>query len=166
MPDERHDTDAAEEAFRELVVSARVYYRNDKRVDFAEWQHLINEANELGLDEQDALRAARQATGNDKWSPPLPPPVGASIDGSLGMRVGSAADSLEAVSLDASGGEVMTSRLKAGLVINGTYRLEEQIGAGGMGVVWRAVHTKLGTRSGDQVSEASDGRGSCSTLPS
>jgi eukaryotic-like serine/threonine-protein kinase len=139
----REDDNEAEgapnvEAFRELVMSARVYYRNDKRVDWAEWQHLMNEAREHGLTDEDALRAAREAIGSDKWSPPLPPPAES--------RSGSDANSLNAISLNtATDGEVNVSRLKPGIVINGTYRLEEEIGSGGMGVVWRAVHTNLGT---------------------
>lgn len=131
------------EAFRELVVSARVYYRNDKAIDFAEWQHLTNEAVEHGLTDEDALRAAREAMGNNAWSPPLAPPA-SSLSGS-GARSGSG-DSLEAVSLrSADQASTTARRLKKGVLINDTYRLEEEIGSGGMGVVWRAVHTKLGT---------------------
>jgi len=130
------------DAFRELVVSARVYYRNDKAIDYAEWQHLTNEAIEHGLTDEDALRAAREAMGNKAWSPPLAPP--SSLSGS-GTRSGSG-DSLEAVSLRSTDqANTTASRLKKGVLINDTYRLEEEIGSGGMGVVWRAVHTKLGT---------------------
>jgi serine/threonine protein kinase len=135
------DRDAADpiprdEDFRELVVSARVYYRNDKQIDWAEWQHLTNEANEHGLTDDDALRAVRKAMGNNAWSPPLAP-AAASPSGN---------DSLAAISLR-SGDQASTTqgRLKKGVLINDTYRLEEEVGSGGMGVVWRAVHTKLGT---------------------
>ena len=139
------------EAFRELVMSARVYYRNDKRIDWAEWKHLTNEAEGLGLNENDALEAAREAIGAKSWSPPLAPPSAArgsdSSDGSPATRSGSGANSLEAISLNSTDQPSASgAQLKKGIVINDTYRLEDEIGSGGMGVVWRAAHTKLGTK--------------------
>ncbi|MFW5740879.1 MAG: hypothetical protein ACOC1F_10990, partial [Myxococcota bacterium] len=133
MPDKRRDTEpsVAEDVFRELVVSARVYYRNDKRVDFAEWQHLVNEAKELGLTERDALLAARRATGDESWSPPLPPPDSSERAAAFSMRSGSDSNSLEAISLGTSDGALNVRRLREGTVINGSYRLEQEIGSGG-----------------------------------
>ncbi len=134
------------EAFRELVVSARVYYKNDRRIDWAEWQHLTNEAAEHGLGDEDALRAAREALGNGSWSPPLAPPSSSSSGSARSLRSVMGPDSLEAVSIEtADQASTTTSRLKPGVVINDTYRLDKEIGSGGMGVVWRASHTKLGT---------------------
>jgi hypothetical protein len=133
---DRADPIPGDEAFRELVVSARVYYRNDKQIDWSEWQHLTNEAGEHGLSEADALRAVRDAVGNGAWSPPLAP----------APTSPSGADSLAAVSLRSTDQATTTeARLKKGALINDTYRLEQEVGSGGMGVVWRAVHTKLGT---------------------
>jgi|GEM_PF-6067143 len=143
--------ETGEAAYRELVTSARVYYKNDKRIDWTEWKHLTNEAAALGLTEDDALRAAREALGNHNWSPPLPPPIkarwSASTDGSMRPpRPPNDADSVEASSVSSvEDTSVAATRLRAGLVINGTYRLDEEIGSGGMGVVWKASHTKLGT---------------------
>ena len=140
-----------EEALRELVASARVYYKNDKHFDWSEWQHLSNEAETLGLTEDDALRCAREAVGNPSWSPPIPPPLGSrwsvSIDGPPAAgRAADGAANLQAISLSGTDApETSNDRLKTGVLINDTYRLDQEIGAGGMGTVWKASHIKLRT---------------------